>query len=92
MTNEKIRIKPPLHAMGSLAQRAVLVSLCLLVIPLFLHSIFLYRREYQDTLAVVKEDLALTAKGQKAILEERITIQWEILDAAADQPDPAFRE
>jgi len=91
MKDEKIRIKP-LHAMGSLAQRAVLVSLCLLVIPLFLHSLFSYRAEYKDALADIKENLAITAKGQKAILEERINIQWQVLDAVAGKTDPAFMQ
>lgn len=91
MTNEKIRIKPP-HALGSLAQRAVLVSLCLLVIPLFLHSLYLYRSEYQDTLSDVRDILSITANGQKAVLEERITIQWEILDAAAEKKEPGFMQ
>jgi len=81
MADAKIRIKPP-HAMGSLAQRAVFVSLCLLVIPLFLHSLFLYWQEYKATLADVEENLTLTAKAQKAILEERISVQWQMLDAA----------
>ena len=60
MANDKIRIK------SSLAMRAVVVSLCLLVAPLFLHSLFLYWSEYKGTLADVMENLELTAKGQKA--------------------------
>jgi serine phosphatase RsbU (regulator of sigma subunit) len=66
----------------------VVVSLCLLVVPLFLHSLFLYWSEYKDTLADVMENLELTAKGQKAILEERITVQWQMLDADAAVSDP----
>ncbi len=66
--------------MGSLAQRALLVSLCLLVIPLFFHSFFLYRSEYQETLADAKENLTLAVKAQKAILEQRIHLQWQMLD------------
>jgi serine phosphatase RsbU (regulator of sigma subunit) len=89
MQDEKIRVKP-IHAATSLAQRAVIVSLCLLVVPLFLHSIFLYREEYEQTLSDVKENLSIMASGQKAILEERISAGWEILDAAAAKTDPAF--
>lgn len=91
MQDEKIRLKP-LHAVGSLAQRAVIVSLCLLVVPLFLHSIFLYREEYQQTLADVKENLSIMANGQRAILEERNSLGWQVLDAAAAKTEPAFMQ
>jgi serine phosphatase RsbU (regulator of sigma subunit) len=90
MQDAKIRIK--LHAVGSLAQRAVIVSLCLLVVPLFLHSLYLYREEYEQTLTDIKENLAIIAKGQKAILEERISVEWQVLDAAAAKTEPAFQE
>ena len=78
--------------MGSLAQRAVVVSLCLLVVPLFLHSLFLYRSEYRAELADVQENIELTAKAQKAILEERLGVQWQILDAAATQRGSDFKK
>jgi len=89
MADANIRIKPR-RAVGSLARRALLVSLCLLVVPLFFHSLYMYRAEYQDTLEDVQENLTITARGQKAILEERIGVQWQILDAAAAQTDPRF--
>jgi serine phosphatase RsbU (regulator of sigma subunit) len=87
MTDAKIRIKPP-HAGASLAQRAVVVSLCLLVAPLLLHSIFLYRTDYKNTLSDVTSDLTDIAKGQKATLEARLAVQWQILDVAASRKDP----
>ena len=78
MTETKKRIK--IHAIGSLAQRAVLISLCLLVVPLFLHSLFLYRHGYQIKLIDVEEDLLIISHAQKTILEERMQIEWQLLD------------
>ncbi len=81
MTDGKIRIK---HLGGTLALRVILVSLALLVIPLFLHSLFLYREEYKSTLEDVKENLNLAAKADVALLEERLALQWQMLDMNPD--------
>ncbi|HSX37607.1 MAG TPA: SpoIIE family protein phosphatase [Chlamydiales bacterium] len=80
MAEEKIRIKPP-HAIASLAGRAVIVSLCLLVFPLFLHSFFLYKKEYASALADAKETLIFVSNAHRAILEEKMQGQWQLLDA-----------
>src|SRR3990167_9179214 len=79
MMDAKIRIK----SLGSLARRAVLASLALLVIPLLLHSLFLYRNEYESSLIDAKENLALIARAEQSILQERIELEWDILDALA---------
>ncbi len=81
MPDLKITIK---SATGSLARRAVVVSLCLLVLPLLLHSLFLYRADYEYNLKVVSSTLKLTAEAQKSLLEERLQIQWKILDAVKE--------
>lgn len=85
MSEPKIRIKP--LAAPSLAWRIVLISVSLLVIPLFFHSWFLYQREWVEKRADAKEILHLSASMQKALLEERIRIEWRLLDAVDGLPE-----
>jgi serine phosphatase RsbU (regulator of sigma subunit) len=84
MTDQKLTIKP--HATLSLSQRVVLIILCLLVIPLFLHSILLYRQEYAEKVGDTKVLLQAIVEGQKALFEDKMKLQWLALDAAAQTP------
>lgn len=76
MPKKKIRIK---SATGSLAWRAVVVSLALLVLPLLIHSLFLYRADDRHNQEDVAAYLDLTASAQKALLDERISLQLNLL-------------
>ena len=78
MPNPKIRIK---SAKGSLAWRALFVSICLLVLPLFLHTIFLFHADYKHNEEDVSSVLHLTADAQKSLLNLRVRLDWKILDA-----------
>lgn len=82
MRNLKITIK---SAVGSLATRALVVSLCLLVLPLFLHTLYLYRSDYEDNVNEAASYLRLTARAQKEILDDKIEREWSLLDAAISE-------
>src|SRR5579872_7280465 len=65
---------------GSLALRVFAVSFLLLIIPLFLQNLFLYRQEYEYRLADVKEILDVIGKEREAAIEEFIKMEWQLLD------------
>lgn len=88
MPNRKIRIK---SAGGSLAWRALIVSLCLLVLPLLFHSLFLYRADDLHNLKDVQSALRLTIDAQKALVEEQLMLQWGVLDAMDGASDEDLR-
>jgi len=90
MTKSKFPLK--LHPSGSLVRRVVLICLCLLVLPLFLHSLFIYRQEYQQRLAEAEQTLQMIGEGEQAFLEEKIQLYWRILDAVSDADSSDVRE
>ena len=65
----------------SITLRMVSVSILLLVIPLFLHNLFLYRQEYQERLSDVKTDLQLLAEERAHLVSEMVRMDWELLDS-----------
>ena len=87
MPDQKIRIK---SAAGSLAWRVVAVSLCLLVLPLLLHSLYLYRADDQHNKEDILAMLRASARGQKILLEERFQMQWALLSALTFAPDEVW--
>ncbi len=64
----------------SLALRVFAVSFLLLIIPLFLQNLFLYRQEFQYRLADMKEILDVIGKEREASIEDFIDMEWQILD------------
>lgn len=80
MSERKITIKP--YRGGSLGLRVFLISLALLILPLFVHTFLLYKKEYQEKLDDIRLTLRVIGEGQKALLEERIEIYSRILEAA----------
>jgi len=80
MSERKITIKP---YSGSLGLRVFLISLALLILPLFLHTFFLYQTEYRQKLNDVQLTIRIIGEGQKALLEERILAQKNILSFAS---------
>lgn len=79
MTDLKLRKKR--SPSGSLTRRILSIVILLLVIPLFLQSLFLYRQEYRQKLADVEADLQLLVSERARFLEEMIQIDWQILGA-----------
>lgn len=75
-----LKITKKHHPTGSLARRILTVSILLLVIPLFLQSLFLYRQEYEQKLDDVKADLALLANERAHLVEETIEMDWHFLE------------
>lgn len=78
MTDSKISKKK--QPTGSLSRRILATAILLLVIPLFLHSIFLYRQEYKQTLAEWTEDLDVVAKERAHLIKEIVQLNWALLD------------
>jgi serine phosphatase RsbU (regulator of sigma subunit) len=68
---------------GSLALRVFFVVFLLLVIPLFVQDLLLYRSEYEAHLSEAKEVLDVIGKEREAAIEQRIKMEWEILDNAS---------
>lgn len=76
MANREIREKGP--PTGSLARRTLLTALALLVVPLVLHTYFLYRAEYREEVSDIEQDIETLGTGQKALLEEKIAF-WQLV-------------
>lgn len=71
----------------SLASRILLLAACLLVLPLFLHTLLLYWKEYSLAIEDAQEMLEMVGEGERAFLEERITIDWEVLQTVGLSPE-----
>jgi len=78
MADSKITKKH--HPSGSLARRILTVTILLLVIPLFLQSIFLYQEEYKQKLDDVRHDLDLLSKERVHFIKEIIQLNSYLLD------------
>ena len=79
MADSKLTKKP--HTAGSLAWRILGVSILLLIIPLFLQSLFLYKQEYNQKLKDVEIDLRLLVQERIHLIEEIIHMNWDLLDS-----------
>lgn len=66
---------------GSLARRVLLICLLLLVFPLIFHTLLLFRQEYREWLSEAEQMLQMIGEGEQAFLEEKIALNWRILDA-----------
>ncbi|PIS02329.1 MAG: hypothetical protein COT85_06060 [Chlamydiae bacterium CG10_big_fil_rev_8_21_14_0_10_42_34] len=81
-----LKITKKHHPTGSLSRRILTVSILLLVIPLFLQSLFLYHQEYDQKLADVKDNLTVLGKERAHLVNEMVEMNWNLL--AALHPDP----
>ena len=82
--NRKKTSPPTVNSVkGSLAWRVFAITFLLLVIPLFLQDLWLYREEYEARLSDAKEILDVIGKEREAAIEQRIKMEWEVLDNAA---------
>jgi len=70
-----------LHPFRSLSWRVVWISLCLLVIPLFLHTFFLYQQEERQRLREVNSTLEVIGNLFRAYLISEIAADWRIIEA-----------
>lgn len=78
MTDSKITKK--YSASTSLSIRILAVSIFLLVIPLFLQTLFLYRKEYEQKVDDVQGDVRLLASERAHLIEEAAQMDWEYLE------------
>jgi serine phosphatase RsbU (regulator of sigma subunit) len=69
------------HPAGSFARRILAISILLLVIPLFLQSLFLYKQEYDQKLSDVQADLKLLSSERAHLIEETLQRDWDFLEA-----------
>ena len=90
MLKEKFPRK--LYPTSSLARRIFLLSLCLLIAPLFLHTFFLYRQEYQQEVEEATQMLRMIGQGEKAFLEDKIALNFRLIDSMISHPAPPFIE
>lgn len=84
------KITKKLHPSGSLARRVLIIALLLLVIPLFLQTLFLYRQEYQQKLDDVEGDLALLANERANFIDEMIEMDWQWLEQSMGSQQQFF--
>lgn len=75
------------HPTGSLSRRILAITILLLVIPLFLQSLFLYRQEYEQRLRDVKTVLNFLAKERAHLVKQMIETDLNILNALGDTPN-----
>ena len=68
MTKQPILKKP--SRKGSLVRRVLWGMTFFVVLPLFIHTFFLYFREYQEDVGMVKTFLELIARAATESLEE----------------------
>lgn len=94
MADSQLSKKPvsPKSFSGSLTRRVFLISLFLLIIPLFFQSLFLYRQEYETKLEDVKQILDWIGKEREAAIEQLIQMDWNILDFVGGDIDKHRKE
>ncbi|OGN63753.1 MAG: hypothetical protein A3E80_01685 [Chlamydiae bacterium RIFCSPHIGHO2_12_FULL_49_9] len=80
MKDLKISKKPP---GSSLAWRIVFISLFFLVVPLFLNSIFLYEREYEQKKSDIETILYVLGRERAILIQEEMETQWALLDTVS---------
>ena len=71
---------------GSLTRRIALVAVCLLVIPLIIHSFYLYHQEYEWAEVDIQNLLLVFGDERRSQLEQAIDFNWQILDASVRDP------
>jgi serine phosphatase RsbU (regulator of sigma subunit) len=76
-----LKITKKHHPTGSVTRRILTVAIFLLVIPLFLQSLFLYLQEYDQKLDDVKDTLTVFAKERAHFIKEIVEIDWAVLEA-----------
>ncbi len=82
MADRQIRIKSfSKKAAGSLARRVLYGGLALLGLPLLIHTLFLYKREYNLNVADAFESLGLLAMSRALYIDQLIRNQQNILEA-----------
>jgi serine phosphatase RsbU (regulator of sigma subunit) len=78
MSELKKRIK--LHLFGSLVQRVLLIGFFFFVVPLLIHTFVLYYQEDESKVEDAKLVLQIVAEAEKALIQEKIRLEWKILD------------
>jgi sigma-B regulation protein RsbU (phosphoserine phosphatase) len=68
------------HLTGSLALRLFFISFILLVIPLFLHSLFMYRDEYTHREKDVFISLKVLGENRVLLIDQMMDYQKKLLD------------
>ncbi|HEV7737801.1 MAG TPA: PP2C family protein-serine/threonine phosphatase [Chlamydiales bacterium] len=72
---------------GSLARRAFLICFALLILPLFVHTFLLYRKELQDEEKIIRTDLRAIGAQKAQHLSEQIHADWQLLENRANWLD-----
>jgi len=72
---------------GSLARRAFLICFALLILPLFVHTFLLYRKELQDEEKIIRTDLRAIGAQKAQYLSELIHADWQLLENRANWLD-----
>jgi hypothetical protein len=65
---------------GSMARRVFLVCLGLLIIPLFIHSFYLYAREFRLQEETVRTDMRALGSEMARRISDLIQVDWQILE------------
>lgn len=84
MADSKITKKH--HPSGFLAWRILTISVLLLVIPLFLQNLFLYRQEYRERLNEVMSNLQDLGEERAFLIQQKIQMDWTLLDTFVNHP------
>ena len=84
------KITKKVHPSGSLARRILIVVILLLVIPLFLESLFLYRQEYFQKLQDVETDIKVLASERAHFIQETLEVDWMWLEESEGPLDRAL--
>lgn len=71
---------------GSLSRRILIIAVLLLVIPLFLQTLFLYRQEYEQKLQDVDADLKMLAGERAHFIDETLQMDWSLLEESHNVP------
>lgn len=62
----------------------MIIAVLLLVIPLFLQSLFLYRQEYEQKLQDVGADLQMLAGERAHFIDEILQMDWMLLEGSSN--------
>lgn len=82
----------PLNPTGSLAWRVLIISVLLLVLPLALRALFLFKQEYQLKLHDVSKTLEVIVKDRAYLIGQIIHIKANMLDIFDPEDEKFARE
>ena len=73
------------YSRGTLAGRVLAISLCVLVLPLIFHSLFLYRDEYRLEVEDTRKNLATIGNDRASLMGQIVRLKANMLTVFGEE-------